>query len=75
MLLVYVWDQICTAAAEDFRTEILANVKALRAGPPALPTDTAYRRLEQASEIHRQLIGYSASDYRLWLVGSARRRV
>ena len=72
MLLADVWDQICMSAAERFRTEILANVKALRADPSVPRPDTAYRHLCQVSATHRRLLGFSDADYRMWLVGFSR---
>ena len=69
MLLADVWDQICRDAAEGYRTEILDNVKALRVDLSSAPADPAYRRLDQVSETHRRLLGFSAADYRMWLVG------
>lgn len=72
MLLVDVWDQICTSVAEEYRMEILLNVKALRDDPPSRLADSAYRRLRHVSVIHRRLLGLSAADYRMWLVGCRR---
>ena len=69
MLLADVWDQICTGAAKEYRTEILDNVKAFRADPSSPLADTAYCRLVQVSEVYRWLLVLSAIDYRMWLVG------
>ncbi len=69
MLLADVWDQTCTGAAKEYRTEILDNVKAFRADPSSPLADTANCRLVQVSEVYRWLLVLSATDYRMWLVG------
>ena len=44
----------------------------LRRPPHTAPEMAASSRLEQVSETHRRLLGFSASEYRMWLVGFRR---